>query len=78
MQSLDIILSVYREEGAVRRLRERLVRVLDSLSDRYFCHILYIVGPSHDKTEAVSQSIVQEHHRAEVFAITPALVISQL
>lgn len=70
MRSLDIICPVYREEEAVKSFHERLSRVLDTLADRYACHVLYVLDPSPDASEAVLRAIAEDDPRVEVLVTT--------
>lgn len=50
-RTLDVVCPVFREEEGIGRFHEELAAVLDGISDRYRCRVLYVADPSPDGTE---------------------------
>ena len=70
MRSLDIICPVFREEQVIELFHRRLAAVLDGLSDRYACRIIYVLDPSPDRTEAVLGAIAAADPRVQVLVMS--------
>jgi glycosyltransferase involved in cell wall biosynthesis/nucleoside-diphosphate-sugar epimerase len=70
MRSLDVICPVFREEQVIGLFHERLAAVLDGLSERYVCHVIYVVDPAGDGTERVLAQLADLDPRVEVLVMS--------
>jgi polyisoprenyl-phosphate glycosyltransferase len=70
MKAIDIICPVFREEGVIRMFHARLAAAANSLADRFAVHIIYVVDPSADGTEAALSEISEGDRRVEVLVMS--------
>lgn len=70
MSTLDVVCPVFREEDVIEQFHGRLLAVLEGLADRHIFNILYVVDPSHDRTEQILTSIAVDDPRVEVLVMS--------
>ena len=70
MPRIDVICPVYAEGQGIGAFHDRLGAVLLGLSDRYLCHIIYVVDPAGDDTEAALEAIASKDPRVEVIVMS--------
>jgi polyisoprenyl-phosphate glycosyltransferase len=70
MQTIDVICPVFQEEESIRLFHNRLSSVVDKLSSRYSCSILYVLDPSRDRTEAILKDICSSDPRVQLLVMS--------
>jgi glycosyltransferase involved in cell wall biosynthesis len=70
MQTIDIICPVFQEEETIELFHTKLSSVAEEFSSRYLCHIVYIVDPSRDRTEAILRDICSADSRVEIIVMS--------
>jgi dolichol-phosphate mannosyltransferase len=69
-QTIDIICPVFQEEETIQLFHKTLSSVVDKLSSRYDCRILYVLDPSPDRTEAILTEICSSDPRVELLVMS--------
>jgi len=69
-QRLDVICPVYREAEGIQAFHAELASVLDLLTDRYLCHVLYVLDPAPDETEQRLQDICSTDPRVSALVLS--------
>ena len=70
MQTIDIICPVFREEETIRFFHARLASIADKLASNYSVRILYVLDPSHDKTQSILAEICDSDSRVELLVLS--------
>jgi polyisoprenyl-phosphate glycosyltransferase len=70
MQTIDIICPVFQEEESIALFHAKLSSIADELSSRYSCCILYVLDPSHDRTEAILRDICSADSRVQLLVMS--------
>src|SRR5215470_10885456 len=70
MPAIEVVCPVFQEEETIQLFHTRLVRVVDELSARHACRIIYVLDPAPDRTESILTSISRLDPRVEVLVMS--------
>jgi dolichol-phosphate mannosyltransferase len=69
-KSIDIVCPVFREEEVIGAFHSQLSTALEPLGERYQLKIIYVVDPSHDRTETILADISAKDARVQVLVMS--------
>jgi dolichol-phosphate mannosyltransferase len=69
-KSIDILCPVFREEEVIGAFHTELTRAIETLAEQYSVSILYVVDPSHDRTETILADISARDPRVQVLVMS--------
>jgi dolichol-phosphate mannosyltransferase len=67
---VDVICPVFREAEGIHAFHNQLASVLDGLSDRYECCVIYVLDPSTDETELRLREICSRDPRVSTLVLS--------
>src|SRR6266545_4890134 len=66
METIDIILPVYREEAGILLFSQKLSEVLRDLAERYVFQLIYVVDRSNDSSFHILKKLAQQYANIKV------------